>query len=53
MANAALNRGKAVPRISEDVFEEFGALAGREFGYRHGAKKRIFLKLWEAYKASR
>ena len=40
-------------RIPEDIFEEFSAMAGREFGYRHGAKKRMFLKVWEAYKASR
>lgn len=40
-------------RIPENVFEEFSAMAGREFGYRHGAKKRMFLKVWEAYKASR
>ena len=39
-------------RIPENVFEEFSATAGREFGYRHGAKKRMFLKLWEAYKAA-
>ena len=40
-------------RIPETVFEEFSAMAGREFGYRHGAKKRMFLKIWEAYRADR
>ena len=40
-------------RIPEDVFVEFSAMAGRDFGYRHGAKKRMFLKVWEAYKAGR
>jgi hypothetical protein len=38
-------------RIPEMVFEEFSAQAGREFGYRHGAKKQLFLKMWAAYKA--
>lgn len=38
-------------RIPEQVFEEFSAQAGREFGYRHGAKKQLFLKMWAAYKA--
>lgn len=38
-------------RIPESVFEEFSAQAGREFGYRHGAKKQLFLKIWAAYRA--
>lgn len=38
-------------RIPARVFEEFSATAGREFGYTHGAKKQLFLKMWEAYKA--
>ncbi|MER3352829.1 MAG: hypothetical protein RLQ73_02575 [Hoeflea sp. D1-CHI-28] len=38
-------------RIPERVFEEFSAQAGREFGYRHGAKKQLFLKMWAAYRA--
>jgi hypothetical protein len=33
------------------VFEEFSEQAGREYGFSHGAKKRLFLKMWEAYKA--
>ena len=38
-------------RIPADVFEEFSERAGREFGFTHGAKKQMFLKMWEAYKA--
>lgn len=38
-------------RIPADVFEAFSETAGREFGFSHGAKKRLFLKMWEAYKA--
>ncbi|MDE0002697.1 MAG: hypothetical protein OXQ29_08380 [Rhodospirillaceae bacterium] len=38
-------------RIPVDVFEDFSERAGREFGFSHGAKKRLFLKMWKAYKA--
>ncbi|MCY3984726.1 MAG: hypothetical protein OXC72_00685 [Roseovarius sp.] len=38
-------------RIPKSVFEEFSERAGREFGFSHGAKKQMFLKMWEAYKA--
>lgn len=38
-------------RIPTEVFEEFSEQAGREFGFSHGAKKRMFLKIWETYKA--
>ena len=38
-------------RIPADVFEDFSERAGREFGFSHGAKKQLFLKMWEAYKA--
>lgn len=38
-------------RIPARVFEEFSERAGREFGFSHGAKKQLFLKMWEAYKA--
>ena len=38
-------------RVPESVFEEFSEHAGREFGFTHGAKKRLFLKMWKAYKA--
>ncbi len=37
-------------RIPIHVFEEFSETAGREFGFSHGAKKQLFLKMWEAYK---
>lgn len=38
-------------RVPQSVFEEFSERAGREFGFSHGAKKQLFLKMWEAYKA--
>lgn len=38
-------------RIPKAIFEEFSETAGREFGFTHGAKKRLFLKMWQAYKA--
>jgi hypothetical protein len=38
-------------RVPTTVFEEFSEQAGREYGFTHGAKKRLFLKMWEAYKA--
>lgn len=38
-------------RVPESTFIEFSELAGREFGFTHGAKKQLFLKMWKAYKA--
>ena len=38
-------------RIPTSVFEAFSEQAGREFGFTHGAKKQLFLKMWQAYKA--
>lgn len=38
-------------RVPASVFEEFSERAGREFGFTHGAKKQLFLKMWNAYKA--
>ena len=38
-------------RVPQSVFEEFSERAGREFGFSHGAKKQLFLKIWETYKA--
>lgn len=29
----------------------FSEQAGREFGFTHGAKKQMFLRIWQAYKA--
>ncbi|MEB8514901.1 hypothetical protein [Acidithiobacillus ferriphilus] len=37
-------------RIPASVFAEFSETAGREFGFTHGAKKQLFLKMWKAYK---
>ena len=37
-------------RVPVRVFEEFSEQAGREFGFTHGAKKQLFLKMWQAYK---
>ena len=52
MAGKAEQRPLQV-RVPRDVFEEFSEQAGREFGFTHGAKKRLFLKMWAAYKAQR
>ena len=38
-------------RIPKAVFEEFSEQAGREFGFSHGSKKQLFLRMWKAYKA--
>jgi hypothetical protein len=38
-------------RIPKSTFEEFSERAGREYGFSHGAKKQLFLKMWEAYKS--
>jgi hypothetical protein len=38
-------------RIPKATFEEFSERAGREFGFSHGSKKQLFLKMWESYKA--
>jgi len=38
-------------RVPVTVFEEFSEQAGREYGFSHGAKKQLFLKMWKAYKA--
>jgi hypothetical protein len=40
-------------RIPKAIFEEFSERAGREFGFSHGSKKQLFLKMWQAYKAQR
>ena len=38
-------------KIPSAVFDEFSEMAGREFGFTHGAKKQLFLKMWQSYKA--
>jgi hypothetical protein len=38
-------------RVPESIFAEFSERAGREFGFTHGAKKQLFLKMWKAYMA--
>jgi hypothetical protein len=38
-------------RIPKTVFEEFSEQAGREFGFSHGSKKQLFLRMWKTYKA--
>lgn len=38
-------------RVPASVFAEFSETAGHEFGFTHGAKKQLFLKMWKAYKA--
>lgn len=36
-------------RIPTSIFEEFSRAAGEEFGFTHGAKKQLFLKIWSEY----
>jgi len=38
-------------RIPKAIFEDFSERAGKEYGFSHGAKKQLFLKMWKAYKA--
>lgn len=38
-------------RVPRSIFEEFSEQAGREYGFSHGAKKQLFLRMWKAYKA--
>lgn len=50
--NGAAERQRPLQvRVPESVFAEFSERAGREFGYTHGGKKQLFLKMWQAYKA--
>lgn len=35
------------------VADEFSAEAGAVFGFNKGAKSKLFLALWEAYKANK
>ena len=39
------------PYNSACLRQEFSEQAGREFGFSHGAKKQLFLKMWKALKA--
>lgn len=38
-------------RVPATVWQEFSERAAKEFGFSHGAKKQLFLKMWKAYKA--
>ena len=35
--------------VPPEVFLAFSARAGEEFGFKKGAKSRLFLAMWEAY----
>ena len=37
--------------VPPDVFAAFSARAGKEFGFTKGAKSRLFLAMWDTYKA--
>ena len=39
-------------KIPPSVFERFAELAGKEFGFKKGAKATLFLKIFEAYERS-
>ena len=38
--------------VPPDVFDAFSARAGEEFGFTKGAKSRLFLAMWEAYRST-
>ena len=38
--------------VPPDVFVAFSARAGQEFGFTKGAKSRLFLAMWDSYKAT-
>jgi len=40
-------------RLPESLVDAFHEAAYGEFGPKHGAKTALFLKLWEAYQASK
>ena len=35
--------------VPPEVFLAFSARSGEEFGFKKGAKSRLFLAMWEAY----
>jgi len=37
--------------ISQEVFQEFSAKAGLEFGFEKGAKSKLFLAIWKFYQS--
>ena len=37
--------------IPNSVFEEFSEFAGKTFGFKHGAKKKLFLRIWNIYRS--
>lgn len=39
-------------KLPESVFTDFSERAAREFGFSHGAKTKLFYKMFEVYKAS-
>ena len=38
-------------RVPKSVHDAFGEEAGKRFGFSHGSKKRLFMELWNTYKA--
>lgn len=40
-------------RLPDDVFEDFSRTAGERFGFSKGAKKQLFLEMWEVYKSNK
>ena len=37
--------------ISQEIFQEFSAKAGLQFGFEKGAKSKLFIKIWNAYQS--
>ena len=49
------NREPTVPlqlKIPPSIFERFAELAGKEYGFKKGAKAAFFLKIFEEYERS-
>jgi hypothetical protein len=38
--------------VPPEVFDAFSAEAGQRYGFTKGAKSKLFLEMWEAYKNS-
>ncbi|PHR54421.1 MAG: hypothetical protein COA43_16555 [Robiginitomaculum sp.] len=52
-------RGKDQPvskmqfSVPEGLLDEFSMEAGKEFGFKKGAKSLLFMKIWEHYQATK
>ena len=37
--------------VSHQVFQEFSAKAGLQFGFEKGAKSKLFIEMWKLYQS--